>query len=180
MSSRLIVGFCSFNLAAIVVLFILHFANKEKVVYIDSSKVINTYQGMVKARQEYQEKIAVWKANVDTLASEIQKEIRKHEKENAKMSSREKELSERLIQTKQQQLIDYQKAVNEKAEQEDVIATQKVVEEINAYIKAYGREHKYKIVLAATEYGNIAYAEEHLDITEKIIEGLNNKYQGEE
>jgi outer membrane protein len=92
------------------------------------------------------------------------------------MTAKEKELSKKLIQTKQQQLVDYQKATNEKASQEDGAATKKILDEINSYIKDYGKIHHYTIILAATEYGNIAYAEGQLDITEKILSELNAKF----
>jgi outer membrane protein len=166
------------NFIGLAVLFYLHFSSKQTLVYIDSGKVINAYQGMLDARKQYKAKVAVWKANIDTLGVEIQKEILKYEKESSKLTTKEKQLTKQLIETKQQQLADYQKAIGEKAGQEDAAATKKVVDEINAYIKKYGEEKNFTIVLAATEYGNIAYAKEHLDITDKVIEGLNNKYAG--
>ena len=165
----------SLNFVGLLTLAFFHFSNQQKVAYIDSPKVINAYQGMVDARKVYQGKVAIWKANIDTLAKEIQKEIIKYEGESSKLTSKEKELTKQLIQTKQQQLAEYQKAINEKAGQEDAAATKKVIDEINAYIKKYGEEKNYTIVLAATEYGNIAYAKDYLDITDKVIEGLNKK-----
>ncbi len=161
------------NLIGLIVVGALYFVNKPTIVFIDSAKVINAYHGMAEARKAYQAKVTTWKANIDTLAAEVQKELLRYEKEGARMSPREKELSQELIRTKQDQLIDYQKAVNEQAGQEDATATKKVIDEINAYIKTYGEANGYTIVLAATEYGNIVYAEKYLDITETIIEGLN-------
>ncbi len=161
------------NLIALIVLAAFFLADRDTIVFIDSTKVINSYDGMAEARKAYQAKVTAWKANIDTLAVEVQKEVLRYEKEGARMSPREKDLSQELIRTKQEQLIGYQKAVNEQAGQEDATATKKVIDEINAYIKAYGQANGYTIVLAATEYGNIVYAEEYLDITEKVIEGLN-------
>ncbi|NOS93652.1 MAG: OmpH family outer membrane protein, partial [Cyclobacteriaceae bacterium] len=131
------------------------------------------------ARKDYQKKTAAWKANIDTLMNEVQQEIVKFEKESQKMTAKERDLSKQLIQTKQQQFADYQKAINQKAGQEDNQMTKKVLDEINAYIKEYGKNHNCKIILAATDYGNIAYADEGLDITEEVLEGLNKKYSGQ-
>jgi outer membrane protein len=170
---------CGINLIGLVVLFYLHFAVREKkIVYIDSAKIINSYKGMIKAREDYQAKTAIWKANIDTLAKDVQSKIAEYQKENSKMSAKEKDLSKQLIQTKQQQLTEYQRAISERAQQEDDAMTKKVMTEINAFIKGYGETHHYTIVLAATEQGNIAFAEKELDITEQIIEGLNKAYGG--
>lgn len=152
--------------------------DRQKVVFIDSSKVINSYEGMIAARKDYQSKMQIWQANIDTLATDIQKQISVYEKTKGSLSKKELELTQQLIQSKQQQLAQYQKAISDKAGQEDAIATKKVVDEINAYIKTYGESENYTIVFAATEYGNIAYAKEYLNITEEVIEGLNNKYKG--
>ncbi|WP_085950821.1 OmpH family outer membrane protein [Fulvivirga imtechensis] len=159
-------------------LYYFHFS-QQKVAYVDSAKLINGYQGMVEARKEFQQKSSVWKANIDTLAQEVQSAIQDYERESAGMTAREKELSKELIRTKQKQLSDYQRAMNEKAGQEDAQMTAQVLDQVNAYIQQYGKEHGYRIILAATEYGNIAYAEEGLDITAQVLEGLNKSYAGQ-
>lgn len=178
MSNKILTSLLLINLIGTLALVYLHFNDTEKVVYIDSTKVINAYHGMAEARKEYQAKVAIWKGNIDTLATEIQQDITKYEKESLKMTVKEKDLTKQLIKNKQQRLAEYQRAINEKAGQEDATATKKVVDEINAYIKGYGQANNYTIVLAATEYGNIAYAKEYLDITDSVIEGLNKKYNG--
>jgi outer membrane protein len=161
------------NTIALLAFFVNSFFLEKKTAYVDSNKLINGYQGMTQARQAYQAKVGVWKANIDTLVKDIQSEISKYNSEKPRMSAKERELSEKLIMTKKQQLSDYQKATNDKASQEDAAATKKVLDEINGRIKEYGKKHGYLIILAATEYGNIAYAKDNLDLTEEILKELN-------
>src|SRR5882724_7211121 len=71
------------------------------IVYVDSAELVNGYKGMQAARKVYQQKASTWKANVDTLASEVQKQIMQYEKEVGKMTVKEKQLSQELIKTKQ-------------------------------------------------------------------------------
>ncbi len=151
--------------------------NHEDLVFVDSSRLINGYKGMADARKVYQQKAIVWQANVDTLINEIQNELKKFEKENTKMTTKERDLTRQLLQNKQLQLADYQKATQEKAAQEDGQMTKQVVDEINQYIKDYGKSNGLRIILAATDYGNIAYAQDEIDITDEILEGLNKKYE---
>lgn len=164
--------------AGLSILYYLHFT-ADKLVYVDSAQLINNYQGMIDARKVYQQKAGTWKANIDTLASEVQHAIQDYEKESPSMTAKEKELSRELIRTKQKQLAEYQKAMNEKAGQEDAQMTSQVLEQVNSYIKKYGEAHGYRVILAATEYGNIAYAEDGLDITGDVLEGLNKEYAGQ-
>jgi len=152
--------------------------NHKDLVFVDSARLINGYKGMTDARKVYQQKAIIWQANVDTLINEIQNDIKKFEKENVQMTAKERELTRQLLQNKQQQLAEYQKATQEKAAQEDGQMTKQVVDEINQYIKDYGKSNGLKIILAATDYGNIAYAQDGIDITDEILEGLNKKYDG--
>ncbi|MEO1049461.1 MAG: OmpH family outer membrane protein [Bacteroidota bacterium] len=165
--------------AACLALYIVHFtAKQDKLVYVDSNKLLNNYKGMLDARTEYQNKAAVWKSNVDTLLVEVQRQIMSFEKESAGMTKKERELSQELIRTKQQQLADYQKAIQSKAQQEDVQMTQTVLTVVNEYLKRYGESKNYHIILAATDAGNIVYAQEGTDITDEVLVGLNQEYSG--
>lgn len=165
-------------LCGVVYLIVITHGSTTKLVYVDSGKLINGYQGMIDARAAYKAKAVSWKANIDTLSSEVQKSIFDYEKENARMTLKEKQLTEELIRTKQKQLYDYQQAMNAQAQQEDNKMTSEVVTQINAYLKKYGKEKGYNLIFAATDYGNIAYAAEGLDITDAVLEELNRQYQG--
>jgi outer membrane protein len=155
------------------------FFTSYKIAYVDSNKLVNGYQGMLDARQVYQKKASAWKANIDTLTNEIQQQIFKYEKESPSMTTKERELSKELIRTKQKQLSDYQQAINNQAQQEDSKMTADVMSQINAHIKKHGEVNHYRIILAATEYGNLAYADDVLDITDDILNGLNKEYKGQ-
>ncbi len=149
---------------------------KVELAFVYSSKLINGYKGMEAARKDFEAKAVVWKANIDSLASEVNRQIMAYEKDNAKMSSKERVLSQELIKAKQSQLAQYQQAMQAKAREEDSKMTKAVLERINAYIATYGKEKGITVILAATDYGNIAYADSKLDLTEEVLEGLNNEF----
>lgn len=166
------------NLLAVISISVILFTREERVVYVDSAKLLNNYKGMATARATYQSKANSWKANVDTLASEVQKLIFKYEHESKLMTAKERSLSQELIRTKQRQFTEYQQAIQTQAQQDDAKMTGDVITQVNTYLKKYGEERGYKIIIAATEYGNLAYADESLDITDEVLEGLNAAYAG--
>ncbi|HTE29662.1 MAG TPA: OmpH family outer membrane protein [Chryseolinea sp.] len=143
---------------------------------MNTSKLLNEYRGMQDARASYQKKADVWKANIDTLTTEIHDDVMTLDKEVQGLSAKEKQLTEHLIQTKQKQLYDYQQALSSQAQEEDKKMTSAILEGINDYLRKYGRAKGYKIIMAVTEYGNIAYADEGLDITDEVLKGLNASY----
>ena len=108
MKSRIHLGISLLNLI-VITLFVSYYIFKEQpIVYVDSNKLVNGFQGMVDARKVYQQKAMSWKANIDTLANEVQQQIFKYEKESSNMTVKERELSQELIRTKQKQLAEYQ------------------------------------------------------------------------
>jgi outer membrane protein len=173
---NLIVGIINILLVAFLITWLI--AGREKMVYVDSAKLVNGYKGMQDAKKAYQQKAGQWKANVDTLTSELQGSIMKYEKEVGKMTAKEKALTQELLRSKQKQLAEFQQAMSTKAQQEDGQMTTQVITQINAYLKKYGKQKGYRIIFAATDYGNIAYAEDDMDITEEVLVGLNEEYQG--
>jgi outer membrane protein len=152
--------------------------NAQRIAYVNSGTLVNNYKGMVSAKKDFQQKLQAWKANIDTLGNEVQQRIFELEKNGSKMTVKEKKLSQELIRTKQDQFAQYQQAINAQAKDEEAKLTNAVIAEINSYLKKYGESKGYSIVMAATEYGNIAYGDENLDITDEVLTGLNNEYKG--
>lgn len=152
------------------------FNRQKQIVYVDAQKLITGYQGMLDARKEFESKAAAWQNNLDTLRSELESKIKEYGSIRTKLTSREKSLMEELIQSKEDQLLNYQQVVGEKVKKEDQELSQKVMSKVNDYVKRYGESKGYAIIMAATQYGNIVYAEEYTDITGDVLTGLNREY----
>jgi hypothetical protein len=82
------------------------------------------------------------------------------------------------IGIKQNQINNYQEAIQKKLKEEDQKATQTVINDINDYVKEYGKKHNYDIIFGASGAGNIMYAKESTDLTEVVLEGLNKEFEG--
>lgn len=166
------------SLIGCIVLGFLHYnsSNSSKIAYINTPKLINEYEGMKAARAEFQQKSKTWQANVDTLSSEMEQAIKTFEKDRVGMTEKEMQLSQQLLQNKRQQLMQYQQAMQQKAQEEESRLNETVMAQINAYLKTYGEDSGYEVILGATTVGNIIYAKDYLDITGEAIKGLNESY----
>jgi outer membrane protein len=150
--------------------------SSSQLVYVDVNKLITGYDKTKVAKAEFEKKANVMKSNVDTLLANWQKEVKNYEKERASLSPTELKLKQELLGSKQQQINSYQEAIQSKIQEEDKKVTQTVINDINDYIKEYGKEHGYKIIFGASGGGNIMYADESTDLTEEVIKGLNAEY----
>jgi len=113
------------------------------------------------------------------LSTEIQNSIKLYEKTLGTKGSQEAADVRKQINYKKQELAQYQKAIQEKAADENSKLMGSVVAQINGFLTRYGKEHNYKMILIANSSGTIAYAKDGLDITNVVLEELNNEYKSE-
>lgn len=60
------------------------------------------------------------------------------------------------------------------AQYDDIIWKQ-----LNAYVTSYGEEKGYQMILGVSGKGNVMYANGSLNVTEELIDYVNEKYEGE-
>lgn len=150
--------------------------SSSELVYVDVNKLIEGYSRTKVAKAEFEKKANTMKANVDSLVGNWQKELKNYEKERASLSANELKLKQELLANKQQQISGYQEAIQKQIQEEDKKVTQTVINDINDYIKEYGKKRGYKIIFGASGGGNIMYAAESTDLTEEVLKGLNAEY----
>jgi outer membrane protein len=150
----------------------------SELVYVDINKLLDGYKRTKLVRTGLEEKEKALTANLDSLVLGWKNELKIYEKERAKMTKKELELKQELLGNRQQQVSNYQQAIQNKIQEEDKKASQTVINDINAYVKEYGKKEGYKIIFGASGSGNIMYADETIDLTPKILEGLNKEFEG--
>lgn len=170
------VVFKTLTVVGLVTVIYLQTRSNDPIVYVDAIKLVNGYTGMKEARKAYEAKATVWKSNLDSLKVELEGKIKDYQSKQASLSAKEKQLTEELLKTKEEQLINYQQAIAEKVQKEDQELSAQVLAKVNDYIKRYGESKGYEIIMAATQYGNIVYSDKGKDITDRVLEGLNKEY----
>lgn len=148
-----------------------------KTAYVDNAKLLNEYEGMLDARARYQDKAKDWDANIDTLSSSFQEMLVAYEKKAAGMGKEARKKEEELLNQKKSDLLRYQKATADKAKEEEAALTTELINEVNIYIKQYGKENGYTYIFGANSSGNIVYADNAKDITDEIVAEMNTRYK---
>ena len=155
-----------------------YFQSSSELVYVDITKLMDGYDRADVEKTKFEAMASKMQANVDSLIANWQEELKIYEKERSSMSSKEVDLKKELLANKQQQISNYQQAIQRQIDEEDEKASRTVINDINDYVKQYGKEHNYKIIFGASGGGNIMYAQEGTDLTQEVLEGLNAEYNG--
>lgn len=151
-------------------------SSKEQV-YVDINKLIEGYKRTVQVREDFKVKATQMQSNVDSIVKGWQAELQDYEKTRSKMTKKELALKQELLSNKQQQVNNYQEAVKRQLADEDQKNTQTILNDINDYVKTYGKDHGYAIIFGATGSGNIMYASEGTDLTEDVLGALNKDFK---
>ena len=161
------------TITGLVTLFVLQLDKQNAIVYVDVMKLVSGYKEVKIARSQLEIQTKEFQAKLDTLKIELESEIKRYELDNKSLTTKERASAQNAITMKQEQLENYQTIVTEKIQKQDQMLTDKVLGKVDDYVKKYGKEKGYDIIMASTQYGNILFGKEGKDITQDVLKGLN-------
>jgi len=157
----------------IVGLIIQNFFFKSKIAYIDIDKIFGQYKGIQIAKKEYDKKVELYKERVDTLTGRVKLDILNIEKNGADKAKSKSYIDS--VKYHKKQLTDYQQAMTRSLREEEGKLTQNAVSKLNDFLKIYGKEKGYDMILIANNTGTIAYAKDKFDITDDVLKEINEQ-----
>ena len=182
------------SLAAVVVLFVLHFTSDKKsettprtvvetsnggIVYIRLDSVINAYDMYNDLRITLEGKVSSIENEINKKGRALENDIKSFQEKMGKglLTRSQAETMSEELQRRQQELQLYsQQKQMEIAEEENVMINQ-VMNEIRLFVASYNSQNNYSLILTTTEATNtVISGESALDISKDIIEGLNKEY----
>jgi outer membrane protein len=145
----------------------------KKIGYVDISYVFDNFQ----FKKERQAEFASVKTVRDKILDSLEYELNILNKQIELDKGRDKALISRF-QVKRD---DYIKLSKEFRENNDALTEQydkEIIKQMNEYISEYGKEKGFDVLFGTEGAGNIMYAKESMNITKKVVEYINYKYQG--
>jgi outer membrane protein len=152
-------------------------STEGKIVYVESGKMLDGYQGMKDARKAFEAKARGWERQNQTMVTGFKAAVEAYQKQAPTLSAEQRAATEQKLQAQQQQVGQQQQQLQAQAQQEEAKLTQTVLESVNKKVEAYGKTHGYKLILIAAPSGTIAYGQKDLDITAPVLAYLNAEYR---
>lgn len=151
-----------------------------KIAYVDIDSLLSNYNFSVTLRNEMLRKGENMRMTLSEKAKVIQADMedfqRKMENNVYATRQRAEEEQARIIKSQEDYARMEQRLVNELSaeEQKNNIILR---DSINNFLKDYNKSHGYDLILSRMA-DNILLANEALDITKEVIDGLNSRYTG--
>lgn len=147
------------------------------IVYVESAKLLDGYQGMKDARRAFETKAKGWEQQNAALVNSFRTAVEAYQKSAPTLTADQRAAAEQKLQQQQQQGGVEQQKIQQQAQEAEGKLTQTVLESVNKKVEAYGKARGYKLILIAAPSGTIAYGEKDLDITAPVLTYLNSEYR---
>ena len=155
------------------------FSEKEqKTAYIELGKIYGDFE----LKKELQSKLTnvqqARKTVLDSMRIQLEFFANTLNNVNPKADKSKTEQQVREFEIKKQQYYQMEKTFSEDNEKLSSEYEEQIWKQLNQYIKDYGKANDYEYIYGAGGSGSLMYAKESNDITEKVKEYVNERYQG--
>ena len=151
--------------------------NEQKTAYVDTTRLIQEYSEMQEVEAEFNTRSDMVKGELDSLARSFQQEVQEYQKNMNSMSTAQRQEIEEGLMRKQQTIQQQQQMRGNQLRQESDVVIDSIVNKVKEYVREYGKENNYTYIFGSNESANIMYAEDGLDITEEVLQKLNESYK---
>jgi outer membrane protein len=86
---------------------------------------------------------------------------------------------EQALQQQQQELVSLRDKLQSNLMEEEQVMNRQVLEYITKFLEENRSEYNYQYILGKSFGSVVLYSETSLDITQKVLDGINKKYQSE-
>lgn len=183
-------------LVAVGVLYYLHFSGPKaatstgstandavlsdlKIAYINADTVLKYYEYLKVNKQQLEAKSQKLGADFRNRAQGLQNEFNAYQRSVNSMTIGQVKATEENLAKKQQNLQLYQQTLEQQLMQEEANLQKQLYDRITAFLKTYSAEKGLQVVLKFDPTSDMLYGGNALDISQDVINGLNDSYKNE-
>ena len=150
---------------------------EQKIGFVNNSEVINAYQEKLDLEETYKVKDEAFKKRTDSIGRAFQTEAQAFQTEASKMSQQKQQEQYQVLGQKQQRLQQQLQYEQQLLTQEFSTEIDSIVSKVRNFVKNYGEENGYTYILGSNEAGSVLYGKDALDISQEVIDALNESYK---
>ncbi|MEM9673619.1 MAG: OmpH family outer membrane protein [Bacteroidota bacterium] len=181
-------------LLAVIYLYVLHFSGNTEVpdeeqatisasgampriAYVNSDTLLENYKFFQTKREELEKRAEDLQKEYENRARGLQNEIATFQQNAGGMTMNQARAVEEDLRKKQQNLLQYQQNLSNQLLQEETKVNDDLYDRVSDFLADYGKDRDFKLVLTYTKNSGVLYADDSLDITQQVVQGLNQDYE---
>ena len=148
-----------------------------KIAYIQTDSVINNYTYFKERSSEIADKGKRFEGELSSRAKGFEQEVASFQQSASTMTMNQARAKEEELVTKERNLVTYRDNLMQELSAEESKLYNEVYDKIQVYLKEFAKENDLEMILSYTRGGAVWHANENLDITKLVSEGLNKQYE---
>jgi outer membrane protein len=151
----------------------------QKIVYINLDTLQSKYEFIKKLNKDLDSKGRADQARLEAKANELQAEYMKYQQQFQAQTMTEQQAQDAQMdmERKKQALDLLDQKVTKDYTDEAKKAQDRYIDNLNEYLRRRSKEHHYAYVLGYVKGAQIIFANDSLDITKQVVDGLNKEYK---
>ncbi len=164
-------------LTSLLSVWVYHSYFKTRTGYIEIKKVFNGFQMKKELEDKFKQVTEVKQRLIDSLSFNLKlmsKQINELNRQNQKPNAD-------LVAQFEYKRDEFLKLKNQYSEDNSVLSQKydaQILERLTQYVIEYGKNNNYDIIFGADGNGSLMFAKDNYNISEQMIEFINNKYSG--
>lgn len=147
-----------------------------KIAFVYTDSVINKYEFFKKKSEEITEKGKKLDSDLQSRAKGFEQEVAIFQQTGGNMTQNQARAKQDELMQKEQNLVAYRNNLMQELSADESKLLNEVYEQVQAFMKDYAKENGIDIILSHTRGGAMWYANDAIDVTNSVVEGLNKKY----
>ncbi len=187
---------------AVIGLYILHFTDKQDssssmelakdlsvsykapvvtggVVFINSDSLLDNYTYFKNKKSEFESRQNKVKSELEAESSRLQRDVESYQQRAPGMADMQRQIEEEQLVSRQQKLMQRKDQLLEQLDEEQAKSSDELHTRLNDFLKEYNKDKNYHFIFGYQKGGGILYANDSLDITGPVLDGLNEAYKKE-
>jgi outer membrane protein len=146
-----------------------------RIAFVDIDTLESNYDYFKKRKVEFENRQKSIDAELEKMANTLQNEYAGLQKkaQDGLMSQAEGEAAQQRLMAKQQELELKRQNLGAKYLKDQDVFNKEIHDNLHKYIEQYNEEKGYDYILSYSKDGSILYANKGLDVTQDIIDGMN-------
>ena len=149
----------------------------DKVAFVDNAKLIEGYQEKIDVKAKLDSKVSAYEKKRDSTLQALQAEALSFNQQAKSIPQPIlKKIADSLLAKKDvllQNLAQEEQALKTESQQK----LDSLISKMKKNISEYGKQKGYTFILGANDSGNVLYGSESKDITNEVLEYLNQQYK---
>jgi len=161
----------------IIVLSVASCQESQKIGFVDNSVLINDYQEKKDIEANLKGKIEMYEKRRDSLSQAFQLDVKAAEVKARSMSQANLQKLQQEFQQKEQIISQQLQFEQQQIAQESQSKNDSLIKKVRDFVKDYGKTNGYSFILGSNEAGSVMYGTEEVDLTQTILDALNEAYK---